>query len=166
MRDITRQRIMEEEIRGYAMELEKASRLKDLYIDIIHHDLINPLGLIRNLAEFLMGEEDLAKVREYAGLLYKKVEDAIELVENAAMFQRIESGEGMEFKKADLKKYVYDAIDNLEALAKEKDITIDFKGEYIAAVNPLIGDVFSNLLSNAIKYSAPGTRVEVQMEGT
>ncbi|NOZ76773.1 MAG: PAS domain S-box protein, partial [Euryarchaeota archaeon] len=47
-RDVTEKKLAEEKLRNYARELEEANRLKDLFIDIIRHDLVNPIGTINN----------------------------------------------------------------------------------------------------------------------
>jgi PAS domain S-box-containing protein len=166
VRDITHLREMEEELKGYAQELERASRLKDLYIDIIHHDLINPLGVIRNLAELVLEEEDPEMAAEYHRIMHKKVEDAVEMVENASRLWKIEESGTLKLSMMDLKDVMKEVVRDLDTLAREKNMTVDLKvqGDTVAQVNPLIYDVFSNLLSNAIKYGPEGSSIQVDME--
>ena len=46
-----------EKIKRYAVELEKSNRLKDLFIDIMRHDLLGPAGVIRSAAALGLRDE-------------------------------------------------------------------------------------------------------------
>lgn len=53
----------------YAIELKKTNELKDLFTDIMRHDLMNPIGIIKNLTEFLADDESLKGLREEIEIL-------------------------------------------------------------------------------------------------
>ncbi|MFQ5888299.1 MAG: hypothetical protein ACE5HY_06345 [Candidatus Hydrothermarchaeales archaeon] len=50
--------VMGKHLKKYSMELKQSNKLKDLFIDIMIHDLLNPVGATRNLAEMVLEEEE------------------------------------------------------------------------------------------------------------
>jgi len=57
-RDITARKQAEDLIKKHAEVLEEANRLKDLFTDIMSHDLLNPVSIIRGFAQMLSEETD------------------------------------------------------------------------------------------------------------
>jgi len=43
LRDITERKNIEEAIKKYNRKLEESNHMKELFTDIMHHDLLNPL---------------------------------------------------------------------------------------------------------------------------
>ena len=60
----------EEAIRKYAEELEESNRMKDLFTDILRHDLMNPVNVVINFAELLLSEESDPRKREMVEEIY------------------------------------------------------------------------------------------------
>jgi PAS domain S-box-containing protein len=106
IRDITERREAEETLKKYTKQLEEANQMKDLFTDIMRHDLLNPAGIIRGVAEMLLakspGEEDFKMINRNA-------EKLIEIIENASNLSRLESVEELKKKRLDL----LTVIDNL-----------------------------------------------------
>jgi signal transduction histidine kinase len=163
--DVTEKKKAEEALTKYAVDLERSNKLKELFADIMRHDLFNPLGVIKNVGELL--EDNLAgdEAKEELSILYRNVDKIEEMVRSAARFGQLENTKEMEFNAQDLLVTIGHVKEGLKKNLQEKNMKLLFpEGEYIAEVNVFIEDVFSNLISNAIKYSPSGTDVSVAFE--
>lgn len=163
IRDITERKRNEEELKKYALELEDSNRVKDLFTDIMRHDLLNPAGVIRNAAEILYDEESSDKKREIVGMIRDNSSQCIELIENASTYSRIENLDKLEKKTIDLLAILKDIIQNFAFNLQEKNMSVIFEpsGDCHAYLNKMISEVFSNLVSNAIKYGYEKSSIEV-----
>ncbi|MFQ6136927.1 MAG: ATP-binding protein [Candidatus Hydrothermarchaeales archaeon] len=158
-------RTLEQKVEERTRELKRSNQLKDLFMDIMRHDLINPISVIRNLSE-IMGEGDSLKDTHRKFQMIKRNAEKLEdMIESASELAKIESTEVMDVEEKDLAVVIKEVIKDLKILADEKGIKIEnnTRGEYLANVNPFIQDVFSNLLSNAIKYSPEKSEVVVDI---
>jgi len=163
--DISERKQMEDEVREYAAQLKKSNELKDLFADIMAHDLLNPIGLIRNLSELMIGEEMSEEAREEARMVEDTVKKLEEMVRSATELAKVETVEEVNFERINLVPVIKNTMASLKSTADGKNIKIKFnyKGRCIATVNPFLEDVFLNLISNAIKYSPPGREVAVSI---
>ncbi len=142
-------------------ELEEANKLKTLFVDILAHDLLNYVGIIKNAVQFL--KEEISN--EEVNMIERNVIKIEEMIKNMKKYVKLESIEEIKFKKMDLAFIIKEVIENFRPLAEEKNIKIETRFEkeiMIAEVNEIIEDVFSNILSNAIKYSFPGGKIEIE----
>ena len=164
--DITERKKMEQDIKNYTLELEHSNQIKDLFIDIIRHDLLNPVGIILNLVELIEDTGSYGGIEEELQMIKRNTKTLQEMIEDASEYARVESIDDFVFEKIDLSNIIKDAVDSLHGLASEKGITIENEvtGRYLAYVNPFIKDVFFNLVSNAIKYSPENSRVIVDLK--
>jgi signal transduction histidine kinase len=155
----------EARLRRYARELEDSNKLKDLFTDIMRHDLLNPVGVIRNYAELMLEEEEDELRRKDLMVVLKNSEKLIAMIKKASTYARLERVEELEFFEADLGAVFREVIEDFSLQLQEKRMRVDYRvrGERWAVVSPTIEDVFSNLLSNAIKYSPEGSRIVVDI---
>jgi signal transduction histidine kinase len=155
----------EEELERYAKKLEKSNRLKDLFADIMSHDLLNPTGVLRNVFEIIEDELKEAGAEKELSIAYRNLNRIEELIKMATRFAQVESAEQMVFENRNLSKIIEEATETLNMAASEKNVRIQLPGgEYSAWVNFFIEDVFSNLISNAIKYSPKGGSVLIEIK--
>ena len=160
-RDITKRKKAEEDLRKYAGKLEEANRLKDLFTDIISHDLLNPVSVIMRFSEMLgSGRREETEMRDIIQRNAGKIEDMIKSISN---YVRVESVEEIEKTDRDLVGVLTPIIERFKPEAADKGMTIEFdpQGKAMLTANPILEDVFSNILSNAIKYSPRNTTVSV-----
>ncbi|MDT8317271.1 MAG: PAS domain S-box protein [bacterium] len=165
IRDISDRKQNEEKLKRYASNLEESNRVKDLFTDIMRHDLMNPAGVIMNSAEILYEEEDSESKRDIIRMIIDNSSQCVELIENASIYARIEHLDELEKNPIDLTALLKDIIRNFAFNLQEKDMTIIFDsgGECVANMNKMISEVFSNLISNAIKYGNKKSRIEINM---
>lgn len=156
----------EEKLKRYTKELEEANRFKDLFTDIINHDLLNPASTAANAVEIMKSWELDEEQDEIRSILERKCRRVIGLIQDSGTYAKITDANQMDRDDMDLNEVFRKAVDAFKLKLKEKKMKLDYliEGERRANVNPTIWNVFSNLLSNAIKYSPDGGRIEVGAE--
>jgi len=152
-------------LKKYTAALEEANRIKDLFTDIMSHDLLNPLGVIRTMSELELEKIEEERMRKSLLMIKRNADKLIEMLKSATMYARLESAEKLERSKLDLNRIFRGVADSFKPQMEGKNIRLDYlaKDECYAMVNPIIEDVFSNLLDNAIKYSPAGNGIEVNI---
>jgi PAS domain S-box-containing protein len=165
LRDITERKHAEEELKKYALELQKSNHMKDLFIDIMSHDILNPVGIIGNFAEIIKNEENLKDEAMIHAIIRnaRRIED---MIQNAATYAKLEAAGEMEKEELDLAELVAIAIEQLYLHAREKSINILFEpaGKHAIKASMTLEYVFENLISNAIKFGPGGSEVRIEIE--
>jgi signal transduction histidine kinase len=134
-----------------------------MFTDILRHDLVNPIGVIKNYMDLLSDEDLEPDVRHALDSVSRNIIKALGMVESASKLAKVSSEEDIKFEKMDVGEIIKEAIDLQKSDAEKKNITLHFKskGRYPAFVNRFIEDVFLNFISNAVKYSPENSNVEV-----
>ena len=162
---ITQRKETEEKLKQYAEDLKCSNELKDLFTDILRHDLLNPAGIIKGYTELLLDlERDEKKVQTLQKIEHSN-EKLIDIIETASRFAKLESIEELEFETKDIAVIIKGVADNFRPQIENRQMALEFKveGTYPANVNPVIEEVFANLLSNAIKYSSQKNKIIVDI---
>lgn len=163
-RDITGQKRAEEAMKEYALELEEANRLKDLFTDIIGHDLLSPITVIKAFSEML-GSAGKEKAAEMAASIQHNAGKIEDMVRNISKYARVQNFQHLEKTYQDLVQVLSSAVKAHETEAKDKGMKTVFEqeGKACLTANPLIEDIFSNILSNAIKYAPRDTTIALDL---
>ncbi len=163
--DITERKQAEEALKKYAEELKSSNELKDLFTDILRHDLLNPAGIVKGFTEVLLNMEDDEKKLHLLEKIEKSNEKLINMIQSAAKFAKLQSVDEIDFEEKYLDSIFNDVVNNFRPMLDEKRMTLDFvaEGTYPANVNPMIEEVFANIMSNAIKYSPQESRIIVDI---
>ena len=152
--------------------LEKLNLEKNNFLAIVAHDLKNPLGVVRTLAEVSSDPETpVDKRRHYLQNIAIATERMYELVNNLLDINTIESGKlNLYFEQVNLKALVYELTEQVSALAKARNIhiTAHLPAEDIILKTDKarLTQVLENYSSNALKYSPPGTTVNIFLSTT
>jgi signal transduction histidine kinase len=151
--------------REYAERLEESNRMKDLFIDIVRHDLLNPASVIRYYTSFLQeGETDQSKKE-----CYHKIENVnnrlMELIRNASKYSRLAEMDHVDCQSLDLNTLLLDALAGHEERIRAAGIVVSFlpAGAHPITANPMIEDIFANIIANAIKYAGEGKKLEIDV---
>lgn len=154
---------LEQMVEERTRELQRSNELKDLFTDIMRHDLLNPVGVIKGLSEFASMDVSPEERRRLIERIQGNARKLEAMIQSAATLAKVEAVEKLDFEEHDLYEILKGVISDFKPLLKEKGMKVKFEGKRRcpARVNPSIGDVFSNLLSNAIKYSPENTRITV-----
>ncbi|WP_407282702.1 PAS domain S-box protein [Methanolobus sp. WCC1] len=166
VRDISKRKEFESQLNDYAARLKTSNELKDLFTDILRHDLLNPAGVVKGFTDMLLNEENDENKIHKLRLIDSNVTRLIEMIESAAKFAKLEDTEKLEFKSMDIGSILKNVSEELKPQLEAKDITLDMKvsGHYPAVINPLIDGVFTNFISNAIKYGPSESVVTVDVQ--
>ncbi|MDH3972827.1 MAG: PAS domain S-box protein [Deltaproteobacteria bacterium] len=164
-RNVLKREEVEEAIRHNAQALEESNRLKDLFIDIIRHDLMNPASLVMNFAEILMEEETDAGKIDIIEEIRLNADKLIHLIKNAAKYSRLETLDKVDLSRLDLDIMLKESMRELERALEKKKMTVVYRRrkESFVFLNKMMGDVFTNLLANAIKYGPLKSKIEIKL---
>jgi hypothetical protein len=146
-------------------ELKYLHDTKDVFVDILRHDLMNPAGIIKGYSEFLSNKMDDPLMDKSVRMICKSNNKMIDLIESASKYAKLESIEDIVFERIDIISILMNVMEDLEPHSSKKsiDVSLAFKGECHVYANPMVDSVFFNYLSNAIKYSPEGSKVELDV---
>lgn len=153
---------LEVALKQRSAELEAAVRLKDLYADIIRHDLLDVLSIAKGAIDLVLDEPDDGEIRgRMLEIAQRNLEKLHEILSAASLYSKVERPETLPPHPLDLNDVLHAAVERIRPALERKDMTLTIEGPSAA---PLLGsrwieDVFANLLSNAVKYSPEGSPV-------
>ncbi|WP_406661390.1 PAS domain S-box protein [Methanolobus sp. ZRKC3] len=162
-RDISERKKVENELRIYAEELKESNELKELFTDIIRHDLLTPASIVKGFSEELLREHFDDGTTNIINKIHDNNERLISLLESATKLSKFQKVDEIEFENLNIVSIFQMVIDCLKSEINEtqKSISINTDIKCDAKVNYVIEEVFTNLLSNAIKYSPDGSNISV-----
>jgi PAS domain S-box-containing protein len=163
--DISAKVAAEQRLREYAVRLEESNQLKQLFNDILSHDLLDPLwaatGQVDLLAERVSAEhrDSLLSIRAALG-------EAKDILADAHAFLRLREDEGLYFSTLDVAALLREVAAALAPEFERKGIALDLRlpPTLRAQASPVLRQAFSNLLSNALKYGPGGSAVTVEAQ--
>jgi PAS domain S-box-containing protein len=160
------QRALEESETRYrlqAEELSQSNTLKELLVDIITHDIKNPVGVIQGVSSMLIETEP---ENEFYGLVANSTERLLQVLNNATILSRVALHELIEKQPLDVSTLLQSVIDNFAPTFADAGMTIEnqVKPGLIIDSNPVIEEIFTNYLSNAAKYAREGKRLIISQE--
>lgn len=151
-------------------ELKKTIIGRDRLYSVIAHDLRAPIASIKMVMDFLITKipkESLEpEVYEMLTMANTLTEDSFSLLDNLLKWTKSQTGSLITVlqKNVDMMSLIKSVADNLESVAKLKDITITIIGDTTkeATVDiDMVKSVIRNLLSNAIKFSYSGSNIDL-----
>ncbi|WP_094229244.1 response regulator [Methanolobus psychrotolerans] len=163
--DITEIKEAEKQLKEYAYQLERSNDLKDLFTDVMRHDLLNPAGLIKSFVGLLTELETDDYKKRLLGNVTEATEKLISMIDDAAHLAKLESVDDISFVKVDIRSLIVDTVDSFMHQIHERDMDVKFLlgCECCAIANPMVERVFVNLLSNSIKYSPRGSTITIDI---
>lgn len=168
--DINDLKISLNEVKAARSESIKANRAKDLFLATLSHELRTPLTAILSWAQLLKsGKLSAEKAQRAIEIIEENGKVQAQLINDLLDVSRIVSGkialETLELQPGDI---VLAAVDAVRPTALAKSIHIETKiapqvGNILA--DPMrLQQIFWNLLSNAIKFSAPESKVYIEVD--
>lgn len=139
---------------------------KDVFVDILRHDLMNPAGIIKGYVDLLSKNTDDPILNNSVRMIRKNNNKIIDLIEAASKYAKLESIEDIGFERLDLMSMLNNVVEDFEPHSNKKsiDVSIAFKGDYYVYANKMVETIFVNYVSNAIKYSPEGSKVVIDVE--
>lgn len=168
MRDITKRKIEEAELKSALETAEDATKLKDKFVSLVSHDLREPLTAILGFSSLIKTQEGesfspttlsyLDNI-QYAG---KRIGTIAEDLLGTAMIRKGRINPKLQFINA--QSVVSDAISTLDFKAKNKGVTLINNVPShlrLRADKTLLTQVVQNLLGNAVKFSKKGSAITI-----
>ncbi|HEY9793606.1 MAG TPA: ATP-binding protein [Candidatus Obscuribacterales bacterium] len=152
-----------------ALALKESETLRRQFLAMVTHDLRSPLAsislVLQTLAYGCYGKlpEDANRALDDA---HESANRLLRLINSLLTVDKIVSGT-LEINKAecDFKEVVQASVQDVMALAKERQITIETNVQDVSvdADKDRLSQVVVNLLANAIKFSPAGSKIEVNV---
>ncbi len=147
-------------------------QLRTNFISNVSHELRTPVTVLRSYIDTLYNfgnDFDFNTQREFIGVMNQEIIRLNRMVNDILDFSRYEAQNlHLEKTKQDIVEIIEDAVNQVQVLAKEHDLTISIMKEPDLPEIPLnvdsISRAFMNILSNAIKYSPDGKRIKIRAE--
>lgn len=153
------------ELRNYSEYLERSNKLKETFIEVLCHDLLNPVGIAKNYLELLIEDETDPRKLDELRAVERSLDKMIAILEDSNKYARLESVEELDLEKRDIGEIFRNVVREIKPMIEEKKIKLRFRPwrKYYSMADESLADVFHNLLSNAVKYSPVGGRVVVDI---
>ncbi len=170
---------LDKEIQNYIQNREsEINGLKELenfrkeFIANVSHELKTPIfaaqGYVNTVIDGALEKPEVAL--DFLKKAAKSIDNLEYLVSDILVMSKAESGKmQINLEKTDLKAIGKEVIDNLQDLAKIRDVSLYFKEKdsqtyYAIADYDSIYQVIRNLVENAIKYNKPGGKVVLKLK--
>jgi signal transduction histidine kinase len=151
---------------------EDRDRSREFVADV-SHELRTPIAALRTFNELLRegAAEDPPTRDEFLEQSARQLDRLDWLATNLLELSKLDSGlVALDLRPDDLRAVVENAIQQAEPVAGRKgvELLVHLPDEPVRQPHdpPRIGQVLSNLIGNAIKFTAPGGRIDVDLERT
>jgi signal transduction histidine kinase len=150
-------------------ETKRVNEMKDLFTNMIAHELRAPLTAIRGYASMIDESDNVpAEEKKYANRIVSSSERLIAIVSDLLDVARIESGKlKVELQSDNVSSVVVAVCEELQSSALEHKISLVHSGtdvEHTALFDQKrLHQAFTNVVSNAIKYTKEGS-IELSLE--
>ena len=138
------------------------------FLSIIAHDLRSPFCSILGVLEILKGklyDFNRNEIANYIDIAYNSANNTLNLLDNLLTWTISQNNEkNFNPVKINLLELSRDEIENVNTLAKQKQITLNHSiapDLNIAADLQMVKTVFRNLIGNAVKYTNTGGKITV-----
>ena len=162
------QRRLNAELNEMNLKLMEKNTIMTNFLATVSHELRTPLTTIKGGVEFLLKTSEEEEQKRFLKVVERNIRQLIRMVNNLIDLAKIELKKvELEIEEINLRGLIDEALILFEEMAKEKNITLVYKGPeelVIPADYRRINQVILNLLHNALKFSPPGGKVTVTLE--
>ncbi|MDC1106672.1 HAMP domain-containing sensor histidine kinase [Prolixibacteraceae bacterium] len=152
-----------------AKKLRDANTTKGKFINILAHDLKNPIMTIQGFSTILQNNDPCFSKEQksnYARLILQSSKGMLQLIEDVLAWSKSQSGElSIHKTKINVAQQITTSLELVELQAVKKEITIikEFDDTLeISVDNNMFLAVIRNLVSNAIKFSHRGRFIKIK----
>ena len=160
-----------EELSRLVNELNSINEKKNIYMEMVSHDLRDPISGIYSISDILLSDfenMDKEEIIDFINDIKYSSSKILKILKTLLDLNAIETGRSvLSFEKSDVSKIVDEVIKQYTSRALKKKIKINFtfSGNVMAYVDSnSLSQIISNLLSNAIKFTAPGKNIFIKLK--
>ncbi|WP_166820495.1 PAS domain S-box protein [Thalassoroseus pseudoceratinae] len=167
MRDQTKQRHLEDNLRQVAADLSEANRRKTEFLATLGHELRNPLAPIRTGLEVMkLSMGDPVAMEETRSMMERQTRQMVRLIDDLLDVSRITQGKmTLQTCRVALNDVMQSAVEAARPFIDEANheltVTMPSQTIHLSADPNRLAQVFSNLLNNATKYTPEGGCLEL-----
>jgi len=166
LRDITRRKRVEEELRERTVELQRKNEELDAFAHTVAHDLRSPLGVIVGFSEVLEDHHhamSVDEVKEYLKLIVQAGFKMSSIVDELLVLAGVRRQGDVETTPLDMSPLIIEAKRRLTSLIDELDAEIIVPETWprVLGHGPWVEEVWVNYISNAIKHGGRPPQVEL-----
>lgn len=172
VRDVTKQKLAESELRSALLQEKELNELKSRFVAMVSHEFRTPLASIQTSTDLLYSYYErlsLERRNEIIIRVQTQIKRLTGLLEDVLMIAKADSvGLILDLATVDLKVLCEEVINDLGfSVAKNRAIELGMNttGPLMVELDPkLFQRVLENLLTNAIKYSPADSRIDLELE--
>ena len=150
---------------------EDSRRTRSQFLSVLSHELKSPINAIEGYLKIMQEKQAGESIEDYRVMIERSIERIKGmrlLIRDLLDLTRFEATRhDRQLEKIDLFEYGRNSLDQVELLAKKKEVLLEFEAQpnnYLDAVPNEISIIFNNLLSNAVKYNRQGGKVYFRIE--
>lgn len=169
LRDITRRKQLENELRAALSEAQDMNVLKSKFISMVSHEFRTPLATIQSSTDILKRYSDRItdeRRQKHLDKVQTQVRQLTDLMDDILLLNRAQT-RGIECQPIplDLELLCQDITCDMQLLTHTHSIRFlpDCVTTFVPVDPKLIRRALTNLISNAVKYSSPGSLVQVEL---
>ena len=166
LRDITRRKRVEKELRERTVELQRKNEELDAFAHTVAHDLRSPLGVIVGFSEVLEDHHhsmSVDEVKEYLKLIVQAGFKMSNIVDELLVLAGVRRQGDVETAPLDMSPLIVEARRRLTSLIDEfhAEIKVPDVWPLVLGHGPWIEEVWVNYISNAIKHGGRPPCIEL-----
>lgn len=157
--DITERKHTEEELR-------RALAFRDQILNVLAHDLRQPLSVVGSSASILLRKEGMEPHAGSILRIVRNVERMDRMIRDLLDYARAKRGAGIPVhrRRVDLADVAKQAIESIQTVHPERPVRLEVSGDCHGQFDAdRMLQVFGNLLGNAAHYSPPKSPIDVVM---
>jgi len=146
-------------------QLDWENNFKALLLDIINHDIMNPISVITGLSDIL---KDKLPENEMVQTINTSSRRLIEVMSNARALTQISLQDSIDRRELKLSQIIRSVLQEFEKVFLEKsiDIEVSIPEDMHIHANPVVVEVFNNYISNVLKHAVDSHLVKITAENT
>ncbi|MGB0176825.1 MAG: ATP-binding protein, partial [Owenweeksia sp.] len=170
IRDITKIKEVEEELRQAKIKADKANKAKTDFLSTMSHEIRTPLNAIIGVSQILAGKKLDPEVEDNISVIYNSGNILLNLINDILDFSKIEAGHlQLEQTEFNLRRLITDIHKTLGFLKGDKKVSLLYYideqiNDFYRGDPGRLSQILLNLSNNAVKFTSEGeVRINVHL---